>query len=345
MTDRSGCRFTELTVLQVVGELTRDSDEGVLSASALEEIDRRIGLGPSYAYPMLCDLVTPWVIPMPVLTMDGLPFDRTFTEPTKAIHTGCRLSRVGELALAAEARTIAPVPVGLINGTWWRGGAQPPLEAAKVIEGLRQLVGDPALPDAELLRIIGRPVSLTGSELTGDFDALAQGERTTIREAPRITITDGASRPGRQVHLIIDAVPRHLSALSLSQEIDSQIYAEGYQPSVPDRLKLLADKIRESFAARALPIAVLRDQSKENEIRVAITLRPGADPERVRAQLGRMKALVADRATQFSAPLADLLRSWVTDYGQQEDITTSLDQLEAAIQADQFAAYLLDEEP
>ena len=344
MTDRSGCGFTELVVLQVVDELTRDSDEGVLSASALDEIDRRIGLGPSYAYAMMCDLVTPWVIPMPLLSMNGLPFDRIFTDPTEAIHTGCRLSRVGELALAAEARTIAPVPIGLINGTWWRGAAQPPLEPVKVIEGLRQLVGDPVLPDAELLRIIGRPVSLTGSELTGDFDELARGERTTIREAPRITITDGASRTGRQVHLIIDAVPRHLSAPSLSQEIDSQIYAEGYQPSVPDRFKLSADKVRESFAARALPIALLRDESKENDIRLTIRLRPGADPETVRAQLGRMKALVADRATQFPAPLADLFHSWITDYGQ-EDITASLDQLEAAIHADRFAAYQLDEEP
>jgi hypothetical protein len=143
------------------------------------------------------------------------------------------------------------VAAGLINGTWRRGVAQRPLDPFRVITALRKLIDNPVLPDGQLLQIVGRPVSLTGSELTGDFDALAQGQRTTIREAARITgtdaavppapteppskptgpfvLTDGTGRPRKPVHLIVDAVPRHLSAPGLWDEISGQIRPEGWQ--------------------------------------------------------------------------------------------------------------------
>jgi len=229
VTDRSGCGLTELTVLQVVDELSAAGGGEAGSAEVLDEVDRRIGLGPSYAYPMVCDLVMPWVIPVTLLAMNGLPFDRTFPKPAPAWHTECRLSGAGKLIAAAEAGAMAPVPAAIINGTWWRGAAQPPLDPPRVIAALRRLIVEPGVPDSQLLQIVGRPVSLTGSELSGDFGALAQGERVMIRESPRITRTDaavppapaepprprtgpvvlrgGTGRPEKPAHLIIDAVP------------------------------------------------------------------------------------------------------------------------------------------
>jgi hypothetical protein len=147
-------------------------------AEVLDEVDRRIGLGPSYAYPMVCDLAE-----------SGGAGDRVFPWPTEPVHTECRLSRAGELVVAAEAGTSAPLPAGLINGTWWRGAAQPPLDPFAVITALRRLIDHPGLPDSQLLQIAGRPISTTHSELTGDFEALAQGRRTTIRESARIRRT------------------------------------------------------------------------------------------------------------------------------------------------------------
>lgn len=87
------------------------------------------------------------------------------------------------------------------------------------------------------------------------------------------------------------------------------------------------------MAARALPIASIRDESREDDMRLAITLRPGADPQAVQARLVRLHALAADLPSQFPAPLADLLRSWVATH-RHEDITASLNQYEAAVQAD-----------
>ena len=298
MTDRSGCGLTELTVLQVVDERSAGGGEAI-SAEVLDEVDRRIGLGPRYAYPMVCDLVMPWVIPVTMLAMRGRPYDRVFLEPTPAAHTECRLSQAGKLVLAAESGAVAPVPVGMINGTWWRGAAQPPLDPYRVIAALRQLIDEPGMPEEQLLRMVGGPVSLTGSELTGDFHALAQGQRTTIREAPRIirtgvpvppaaaepprkpsgpvVLTSGTDRPPKPAHLIVDAVPRHLSVPEVHEEISNQIRPEGWQPPEPPAGSLMhrhfADA-REQMMARALPIVETRDESKEDDIRVAIMLAP-----------------------------------------------------------------------
>jgi hypothetical protein len=358
VTDRSGCGLAELTVLQVVGELSAGRGGEAWAADVLAGVDRRIGLGPAYAYPMVCDLATPWVVPVTLVAFDASPYDRQVPEPTPAGHMACRLNQAGQLVVAAEAGAIAPVPAGLINGTWWRGAAEPPLDPRRVIAALRALIGDPGLPDGQLLQIAGRPVSLTGSELTGDFDALAAGRRTTIREAARITrtgeavppapagpprertpagpfiFTGGAGRPRRPVHLIIDAVPRHFSAGELGEEISGHIRPVGWQPSEPPPgigLRLTAED-REQMAARALPIADMRDESTEAGVRLAITLRPGADPLAVQAQLARLDALGADMAAHFPAPLADLLRSWVAAH-RHEDIAASLDRLEAAVRA------------
>ncbi len=354
MTDRSGCGLAELTVLQVVDGLSAGrGGELVVAAEVLDEVDRRIGLGPSYAYPMVCDLLTPWVIPVTLLATNGLPSDRVFGYTTPAAHTECRLSRVGELVVAAEASAIAPVPAGLINGGWWRGAAQPPLDPFRVITALRHLIDDPGLPDSRVLQIAGEPVSLTGSELTGDLGALAEGQRTTIRERARITSTgapvppapagpprksadrvpweparsfaqtDGTGRPGMPAHLIIDAVPRHVSITELWTQIQGQVFHEGYVPPWPPpgsrhstlpaaEIAEQRQQIAESHAARALPIADMRDDSGQNEIPLAIRLRPGSDPQVVQAQLRRMDALAIEIGAQFPAargPAAFLGRS------------------------------------
>ena len=356
MTDRSGCGLAELTILQAVAALSRGREEAA-SATVLDEVDRRIGLGPSYAYPMVCDLTKPWVIPVPLLAISGNAGDRVFPLPAEPVHTECRLSRAGELVVAAEAGTTAAVPAGLINGTWWRGAAQPPLDPFGVISAIRHLIDDPGLPDGQILQIAGGPISTTRSELTGDFEALARGRRTTIREAARITRTDAPVPPApaepprkrgpfrlaesprprpRPVHLIIDSVPRHISEPDLTEEITGPIRPENWDPpypptGTPPQITELHDRL----AASVLPIAEIRSEGRQAHIRLEIRLRPGSDPHRVLAQLGCMDGLAVELAAQFPAPLAGLLRSWTDDH-RHEDITTSLDQLEAAIRADQL---------
>lgn len=226
-----------------------------------------------------------------------------------------------------------------------------------MITVLREVISDPGMPDDRLLQIIAGPISLTGSELTGDFDALFRGERTTIREAARVTRTgvtvrsapevpprqlagtstlgNGSGQPGRRAHLVVDAVPRELAGPELEVEIRERIRLEGWQPPEPPPGSKYPEETRRRMAARALPIADVLTASEHNDIQVAIILRPGADPQAVQAELAGLAALGTDMPAQFPAPLPDLLRTWVTAR-RREDITASLNQFEAAIQADRL---------
>jgi hypothetical protein len=89
------------------------------------------------------------------------------------------------------------------------------------------------------------------------------------------------------------------------------------------------------MAARALPIVGMRDESRSSNIRLVIALRSEADPPAVQAQLARQDDISAERAAQFPAPPADLLRAWVAARRHQ-DIIASLHQVDAAIRADQL---------
>lgn len=137
-----------------------------MSAKVLAAIDERIGIGRRYAYEMLLDLARPWVIPLPTVAVAGNRGDRAFPVPTVPEYTECRLSHVGQLVLAAEAHRLAPVPLGLINGTTYQGGTQPPLKPSAVLAARQRLHRD------------------------GDLAALAKGRRVTLRESGQITITD-----------------------------------------------------------------------------------------------------------------------------------------------------------
>lgn len=59
VTDRSGCGLAMLTVLRLPVSFRAGRGGEAGSADVLDEVDRRIGLGPGYAYPMVCDLVAP----------------------------------------------------------------------------------------------------------------------------------------------------------------------------------------------------------------------------------------------------------------------------------------------
>jgi hypothetical protein len=155
----------------------------------LAGIEERIGLGPRYGYEMLMDLARPWIVPVPTVIVMGNKGDRDFPEAAGPEYTECRPSHAGQSVLDAEAHRLAPIPVGIINGTTYRGGMQPPLEPLRVLAALRRLLADPHAPDSDVLAIAGRPYSTAGCELTGDLDVLIKGHQTVIHETAKITIT------------------------------------------------------------------------------------------------------------------------------------------------------------
>jgi hypothetical protein len=71
------------------------------------------------------------------------------------------------VVLAAERRDLAPVPVGLINGTTYRDGTQPPFRPLAVIEAIRHVIRHPRAAAQDIISMIGPPDFITGCTVTG----------------------------------------------------------------------------------------------------------------------------------------------------------------------------------
>lgn len=350
VTDRTGAGPIDLAVLQSIDALTVGRPRKYATCSdVLPLIEERIGLGPRYAYDVLVDLARPWVIPVPLVYGFGNIGDRNFpaTEPERL---GCRPTQVGQIVLDAEAGRLAPVPVGLINGTAYRGGTQPPLEPMRVIATLRHLLDHPRARNPEILELVGPPYSVTDCTIAGDLDALAAGKRVTLRQTGRIGHTgnpvpgprpapDPAADGGEAVvvaygringgddqwfmnraHLVIESLPPGLGAAQVCFDLADHCRAgadfisrDGKRMDVTLRIKDLRHEASDGAA-----------------VRIAIELRPGTNAELARDQLAQFDGITAEEQAAFPAPLARLLRRWAERH-RGEDVIASLIALEEAI--------------
>jgi hypothetical protein len=344
--DRSGCAPVDLAVLGALDAATAGRPRSyVRSARALAGIEERIGLGPRYAYEVLLDLARPWVIPVRAVVAMGNIGDRSFPAAAGPGYTACRPSYAGQLALDAEAGQLAPVPLGLINGTTYRGGTQPALEPFRALAALRRVLDDPGVPDAEVISLAGPPYSVTGCVITGNIAALMRGRRVTLRETGRITVTGVpvpeapaappprapggmlvafggvGSVPSRPAHLVIESLP--LGGMT-TDVVHAIVNRAASRPRAEPHPGLPA----------TLPVADVDEQSgRDGKVRILVTLRPGSDPEAVRHQLAEIHGVSAESYYQFPAPLAFLLRSWVERH-RREDLRASLAALEDASRRD-----------
>jgi hypothetical protein len=350
MSDRSGCSVVELAVLEAVAAAAGRSGRYAVSVKAAAGAEARIGLGPRYAYEILVDLASPWIIPLPLVDVRGNIGDRTFPK-AEARHTESRLSQAGQLVLDAEAGLLAPVPVGIINGTTFRGGSQPPLQPARVVAGLRALIEHPPLPDRELLAIIGPPYSPAGCTWSGDVDALMRGRRVVLRETAKITVTAvpvpdapatrqqpggrpgghqitvGSARVGRphrpsRAHLMIESLPGRTTTGEAARAIHQCGQPASWRD---DETGLWNDD--------SLPIANVEiATSSPTETCIAVELKPATDPAQVGDKIAALEGITVEVTGQFPAPVARMLRTWVSRY-RDENISASLAKLEQATSA------------
>jgi hypothetical protein len=354
VTHRSGTGPIELAILQAADIQTAASSYPYIGcAYLLPVIEEQTGLGPRYAYDALLDLARPGGIPAPLITVHGNIGDRDFPALAPR-YTECRPSHTGQVVLDAEAGRLAPVPAGLINGTSYRGGTQPPLEPGRVITALRHLIDHPDTPDHEILDLAGPPYPVTGCTITGDLDALNAGYPITLHQTGQITRTSrpvpqtvpdprprppgliptpsgtpptlyawtGSGPDEEQValaHLVIETLPPGTSPGDICTELAShQAIAAHDQPRHP----------------ATIPIGDLYDAGTHRRpIRIAITLVPGTDPDVARDQLAGLDGITTEQPAAYPAPLATLLRTWTHQY-RDEDITASLTTLRNAIQRD-----------
>ena len=136
MSERTGLLDLEVRLLEIVEEVTNPAGEPVSSTAVLAAIEAASLLGPRHAYPLLVDLAVPWRRHLPLLSFVGNGGSPHGDEAAEARYTMVGLADAGRLALAAERGEVGPVPFGLVDGSWWRGGLQPPYDPGAVLAAL-----------------------------------------------------------------------------------------------------------------------------------------------------------------------------------------------------------------
>jgi hypothetical protein len=341
VSDRSGAGPIDLAVLAAIDTCGAGRpDRYAVGSDVLTLIEQRTGLGPRYAYHVLLDLARRWMIAVPLI--EGNIGARQWPGDSQPQYILCRASRAGQAVLDAEARRSAPVPAGLINGTAYRGGTQPPVEPSRALTALRHLLDHPDAPDGDILAIAGPPWSVSGCTVTGDLDALAAGQRVTLRQTGQISLTGnpipapipeppdegpapvvfGYSGPGPDhlalAQLVIESLPPDSSPEQVGQDLYRQAEFRARRPPSSD----------------ALPIADIEDcGTSADPVRIAITLIPGTDPQAARDQLAAFDGITTQAPAAYPAPLVTMLRAW-TDHHRGEDLNASLTSFEDAIHQD-----------
>jgi len=266
------------------------------------------------------DLARWWTVPVRLIQGQGNYGELRDDQPASHFrHTESRLSRAGEVVLAAERGELAPVPVGLINGNACGGGTRPPFRPEGVIEAVRQVIQRPQVADPELTEIIGMPDFLTGCAVTGDLTALAAGHPTVLRLQAQVSVINdlAALGPLRWTQsgvsgVLIEHMPPNVSRPDVMIEIDSL-------------------RLRRGGKARGLlPVREVADISLDGDDQFVCIPEPGTAPESLRDLLLDFEGITTTVSAQLPAPLPDLLRRWIRAF-QNEDLLTALDRLEDAI--------------
>lgn len=332
MGERSGVGVVELALLQVLDSLgARAGRPHVASKRVLAEVENRIGLAPGYAYQVQADLARHWQVPVRLVDGEGDYGELRDDQPASHFrHTEARLSPAGEVVLAAERGDLAPVPVGLINGSAYTDGTRPPFRPERVIGAVRHVMSGPGVSDVELVKAVGMPDFLTGCAVTGDLAALAAGRPAVLRLRAQVSVTAdpevlAAGEP---------AVPRPPARASVS--VDRRCVLVEHMPPNASRPRVMQEifdmgtgRARSSGQDR-LPLQNMADISRSGDDRFLCIPDPGTAPELLRDLLQEFEGITTTVTVELAWPLPDLLRAWVRAH-QDEDLLASLASLENAI--------------
>ena len=314
MGDRSGVGLVECAILEALDSLGTQPGRYRRSAKVLDVVEERIGLAPGYAYEVLLDLARPWT--MPLLLVDGQGnFGTRGNDPAANYrYTEARLSRAGQVVLAAERGDLAPVPVGLINGNVYREGLRPPFRPLAIIEALREVIQRPRVTGQDLISIVGPPCFANGCTVTGDFAAMAAGQPATLRLEARVRVSDD------QGSVLIENFPPNANPDEVATTLANRASMRAWAAEHPGL-----------YGRTHLPLREIRDESSERhgDLLVCIPVR-GTAAEQLREQLMNVYGVYTTVRVDLPRSLPAMLRNWVKAHAA-EDLLTSLAALETAV--------------
>ena len=315
MGERSGVGLVESAILTALDSLGATPGRAHrMSSRVLGALEQAIGLAPGYSYEILVDMARPWTMPVVLVSGQGNFGIRGNDPPANYRYTECRLSPAGQVALRAEQGTLAPVPIGIINGNTHRGGTRPPFRPMAVIEAVRQVIRRPRISNADIASIVGPPHFITDCTVNGDLAALTAGKPTSLHLRGNISIDDG--------RVVIKDLPPYANpdetAIAIAERASRRDWEHDY-PSLHREVRL--------------PLRDVRDESSQKlGMRIVCTPEAGADPELVRDLLMDIYGVALTVPVALPRPLPRMIRDW-TRTCMDEDLLASLDALEHALPA------------
>jgi DNA gyrase subunit A len=312
MSVATGLGLLDVAILEAIEAAGALHDRPYLKTQrVLDVLHERTGIGPSQAYESLCDMARPYVVHLALVDFHGNYGSPDFG-PAGARYTECRLTKLGEAALAAERGELGPLPIGLINGDLHHGGRQPPLDPRRVVEAIRAAAAGASVDSIN--QIIGLPSFPSGCTVTGNLAAFGSGAPCEI--VASAVMVDGEAR-GRST-VTITALPPFTSASNIAESVHHAVTYHGR--GRPGLLPPADDQT-------PCPVAEVNDGSAGDETRLIVTARPDVSHTEVRRFLDGVRTIHQRVQVQLRRPIA----ASIHDYASPSDLR--LDTIEQAIRA------------
>lgn len=300
MSDRAGVGLLDLAILEACRSVGATSDARHLkTARVLDRLLATEGVGPAVAYEPLCLMARPGVLHLPLIDFHGNAGSPDFG-PASPKYTECRLTPLAEAVLRSERGDLGPLPVGLVNGDLYVGGAHPPFDADRIIAAI-SAASDGATDD-EIVGAVGLPVFADPCTITVDWLLLAAAAPTELEmtAAWHLETTSVRSRltDTQAEAIVVTGLPLGSAASELAGDLQTITARRSSGPDHP------ADLLRAALRD-------VNDASSGGTTRLEIVLRPGADAAPVIAVLEQLWSFRQHRTVRLRRPLADLVREFV----------------------------------
>lgn len=281
MSARTGLPDTEVALLEAVELLAEDEPSPcsrVLAAAAAAG-----ALGPRYTWPVLVDLGVPWRRHLPLVELHGNCGTVFGDPPADPQYVEVRLGPLGRLALAAERGEVGPVPLGLVEGSWYAEGPVPPFDPVRVVGALLAGATD-----------VGGPTTPSGGRVVGDVAALLAGEPVRLRVECTIRAVGG--------ELVITEIPLGVPGEQVVERVMQRARAYERDPSgIP----------RRAVRRKGSPVLDVQDLTTERDgVRLRVQLADGADLRAAKEWLLDVWPVSVERDALLPAPMPELLEGW-----------------------------------
>lgn len=321
MSERTGLGPLELAVLRSVSATAGPAgSSGAYSptTNVMEHLDAVEGIGPAYGLTVLQDLGSPWRVHLPLFDLEGNWGSVFGDPPADPRYTQVRLSALGALALAGEAHRVGPVPIGLVDGSLYRGGTAPPLDPGRALSTVSALVDDETIPEGDLHEMVGLPRVPTGGTVDGDVQGLYAGRSARLLQSCRIMrelMPPGQALviTGTPLGVAVDMIQQCL-AVRAQAERDMERRRLGLDPEQNDYLPAAGRHQRASEAdAPASPrllLDVRAETSGRTGTRLVVLAKAHADIDALERWVRGVWPVTIETTCRFEGGIGSVLRSW-----------------------------------